>query len=117
VYYFRIFRYATDIGLILAPNPQFLILVGVFRGIRLVSQDVSYSAFIYELVPLEKRGRWIAISSLLAGFSGAVATPLGGWLYESFAPEALFVFLTLFDLFVIMPLFSRIPEKPKISQT
>ena len=117
VYYFRIFRYATDIGLILAPNPQFLILVGIFRGIRLVSQDVSYSAFIFELVPLEKRGRWIAISSLLAGFSGAIATPLGGLLYENFAPEALFVFLTLFDLLVIMPIFSRIPEKPRTGHT
>jgi MFS family permease len=113
VYYFRVFRYATDIGLILAPNPQFLILVGVFRGIRLVSQDVSYTAFIFELVPLEKRGRWIAISSLLAGISGALATPLGGLLYETFAPEALFIFLTLFDLLIIMPIFSRIPERQK----
>ncbi len=117
VYYFRIFRYATDIGLILAPSPQFLVLVGVFRGIRLVSQDVSYSAFIFELVPLEKRGRWIAISSLLAGFSGAIATPLGGFLYESFAPEALFIFLTLFDLLIIMPIFSRIPERRKVKQS
>lgn len=111
VYYFRIFRYATDIGLILAPTPSFLIMVGVFRGIRLVAQDVSYQAFIYELVPLPKRGRWIAVSSLLGGLSGIVATPLGGYLYEHVAPEVPFILLTLFDLCVIMPLFARIPER------
>lgn len=110
VYYFRVFRYATDIGLILAPNPQFLILVGVFRGVRLIAQNVSYQAFIYELVPLEKRGRWIAISSLLNGISSAIATPLGGFIYEHVSPEFPFIFLTLFDLFVIMPIFSKIRE-------
>jgi MFS family permease len=78
VYYFRAFRYATDIGLILAPNPQFLVLVGVFRGARLIAQEVAYNAFIYELVPLEKRGRWIALSALVSGVFGAIATPLGG---------------------------------------
>jgi MFS family permease len=111
VYYFRAFRYATDIGLILAPNPQFLVLVGVFRGVRLISQEVSYRAFIYELVPLEKRGRWIALSALVSGVFGAIATPLGGFLYEHVAPELPFVIVTLFDLFVIMPIFSRIPAK------
>ena len=117
VYYTRIFRYATDIGLILAPNPQFLILVGVFRGIRLIAQDVSYQTFIFELVPLQKRGRWIAINSLVGGLFGIVATPLGGYLYENITPELPFIIITLFDLFVIMPLFARIPERRPPAQT
>ncbi|MEM2094932.1 MAG: MFS transporter, partial [Candidatus Bathyarchaeia archaeon] len=72
VYIFRPIRYAADIGLILVPDATMLPIVQFIRGFRLVSQEVSWTAFSHELVPIDKRIRYVAVTTLVNGI-GAFA--------------------------------------------
>ncbi len=116
VYLFRPVRYAADIGLILAPNASWLPLVQFIRGFRLVSQEVSWTAFTHELVPINNRIRYVAVTTLVNGIGAFAAALLGSFLWENVWPESLFIFVTVFDACVVMPLFARIPERRKLDQ-
>jgi len=116
VYLFRPVRYAADIGLILVPNAWMLPIVQFIRGFRLVSQEVSWTAFSHELVPIDKRIRYVAVTTLVNGIGAFAAALLGSYLWENVWPESLFIFVTIFDACVVMPLFARIPERRRLDE-
>ena len=116
VYLFRPVRYAADIGLILVPNAMWLPVVQFIRGFRLVSQEVSWTAFTHELVPINKRIRYVTVTTLVNGIGAFAAALLGSYLWENVLPESLFIFVTVFDACVVMPLFARIPERRKLDE-
>ncbi len=109
----RPFFYASYILLILAP-PQaswVLLLAWSCRGVMMSSR--SWMTMSMEMVPQKFRGRWTGFLSLLSNAIRVPAMLLGGYLYESGNPELVFIIPVLVDLFVRMPMLTRIPETMK----
>ncbi len=109
----RPFFYASYILLILAPPEAswMLLLAWSCRGVMMSSR--SWMTMSMEMVPQKFRGRWTGFLSLLSNAIRVPAMLLGGYLYESGNPELVFIIPVLVDLFVRMPMLTRIPETMK----
>jgi MFS family permease len=109
----RPFFYASYILLILAPPEAswVLLLAWSCRGVMMSSR--SWMTISMEMVPQKFRGRWTGFLSLLSNAIRVPAMLLGGYLYESGNPELVFIIPVLVDLFVRMPILTRIPETLK----
>ena len=109
----RPFFYASYILLILAPPEAswVLLLAWSCRGVMMSSR--SWMTMSMEMVPQKFRGRWTGFLSLLSNAIRVPAMLLGGYLYESGNPELVFIIPVLVDLFVRMPMLTRIPETMK----
>ena len=109
----RPFFYASYILLILAPPGAswVLLLAWGCRGVMMSSR--SWMTMSMEMVPQKYRGRWTGLLSLLSNAIRVPAMLLGGYLYESGYPELVFIIPVLVDLFVRMPMLTRIPETMK----
>ena len=109
----RPFFYASYILLILAPPEAswMLLLAWSCRGVMMSSR--SWMTMSMEMVPQKFRGRWTGFLSLLSNAVRVPAMLLGGYLYESGNPELVFIIPVLVDLFVRMPMLTRIPETMK----
>ncbi len=109
----RPFFYASYILLILAPPEAswVLLLAWSCRGVMMSSR--SWMTMSMEMVPQKFRGRWTGFLSLLSNAVRVPAMLLGGYLYESGNPELVFIIPVLVDLFVRMPMLTRIPETMK----
>ncbi len=49
------------------------------------------SAWVANLAPLPLRGRYMAVFSLMWGLSLGLVSPLGGWVYDRWSPQVLWV--------------------------
>lgn len=109
----RPFFYASYILLILAPPEAswVLLLAWSCRGVMMSSR--SWMTMSMEMVPQKFRGRCTGFLSLLSNSIRVPAMLLGGYLYESGNPELVFIIPVLVDLFVRMPMLTRIPETMK----
>ncbi|MCW4035662.1 MAG: MFS transporter [Candidatus Bathyarchaeota archaeon] len=114
---FFLLRPVTYLGtllMILAPRPEYLIVVGLLGavGMRGGAGGVSFTPFItmhWEMVPGEKRGRWFGIEGLMSIMS-IPATLLGGILWQyGFMTETLLLPIILEALFVI-PILITVPD-------
>ena len=115
------FRSAAYLGtalLVLAPGPEYLVLVGLLGAIALGSGDggglasVGFTPFItmfWEMVPPEKRGRWFGIEGLL-NISTIPASMVGGFLWERGLMVEVLIIPVLLELLIVMPLLASIPD-------
>ncbi len=106
--------------LVLAPNPEYLVIVGFLGAIALGVggggggglSSVGFTPFItmfWEMVPTEKRGRWFGIEGLL-NITTIPASYIGGILWErGFMTEVLMIPVVL-EILIVLPLFASIPE-------
>lgn len=110
----RPFSYLGTFLLILAPNPQFLIPVGVLGVLGLMGGmgSVSFIPFItmyWEMVPAEKRGRWFGFT----GIFNIVTVPayiLGGFLWQAGLMELVLLLPVLIEMLAVIPIIMRIPD-------
>jgi MFS family permease len=100
---------AANIALILAPNPQWLILSGFLMGFRMIAA-FSYGSMTPELVPYECMGRWRGLIGLFTGLASIPAPIIGGLIWERLGPEWVFISITAIDLFIRTPLLYTVPE-------
>jgi len=114
---FFLLRPLTYLGtmlMILAPRPEYLILVGVLGavGMRGGAGGVSFTPFItmhWEMVPGEKRGRWFGMEGLIS-MATIPATILGGFLWQyGYMREVLLIPIVLEVLFVF-PILMTVPD-------
>ena len=114
---FFLLRPITYLGtslLILAPRPEYLIVVGLLGavGMRGGAGGVSFTPFItmhWEMVPREKRGRWFGIEGLIS-IMAIPATLLGGILWQyGFMTENLLLPIFLESL-VVIPILITVPD-------
>jgi MFS family permease len=114
---FLLLRPITYLGtflMILAPRPEFLILVGFLGaiGMRGGAGSVSFTPFItmhWEMVPEEKRARWFGVEGFMSIFS-IPATFLGGVMWEyGYMREVLLLPILIEALFVI-PILLTVPD-------
>jgi len=67
-----------------------------------------------ELVPAEKRGRWLGITSTMASIIRIPAPIIGGIIYQSVNPGLLFLIPFLLELLVRVPIcYLKVPETLK----
>jgi MFS family permease len=100
---------AANIALILAPTPNWLLLVGFLMGFRMIA-TFSYGSMTPELVPPDCMGRWRGILGFFTGLASIPAPIIGGLIWERFNPEWVFIFITVVDILVRTPLLYVVPE-------
>ncbi len=101
--------WVSNLMLIWAPGPIFLVMAGVLQGFINVNLVVT-GAMNFELVPPEQMGRWIGISRFFRMLSAAAAAYLAGAIWDNIGPHYLFLMVAALDIFVRIPLLIGMPE-------
>jgi MFS family permease len=116
-YVFRPFAYLGTILLVLAPRPEYLVIVGLLGYIGLAGGGgglggVSFVPFItmnFEMVPEAKRGRWLGI----LGFFNILSFPasvLGGVLWQQGLMIEVLLLPIVLEVVIALPLLRTIPD-------
>lgn len=100
--------------LLVAPNPQILLLTGFLGTLGLMGgfSDISFTPLItmfWEVVPTEKRGRWFGLTGIL----DALAVPaflIGGFLWQEGFKELVLTLPLLIEATAVIPLLFMVPE-------
>ena len=101
--------YLWMLMVVLAPNPQWLIVAWIFRGIG--GSSNAFEALGLELVPAERRGRWLGITSTFGSILRIPAPIIGGFLYKGANPSLIFLVPLAVDLCLRAPLIAfKVPE-------
>ena len=107
--------------LVVAPGPEYLVLVGLLGAIALGGGagggggglgSVGFTPFItmfWEMVPHEKRGRLFGVEGLL-NISAIPASLVGGLLWERGLMVEVLLIPVLLELLVVLPLLASIPD-------
>jgi MFS family permease len=103
------FFWASNLMLILAPNPGFLIAAGVLQGFFYVHGTVA-GAMGFELVPPEQMGRWIGIMRFFRLMFAAGLAYLAGAIWDNIGPEYVFLTAMGLDILIRVPLLIGMPE-------
>lgn len=97
------------IVLILAPNPFWLILAWAFRGMSMSGN--AYQTWMLELVPPNKRGRWLGITNTFNSIVRIPAPIIGGIIFRDINPSFIFVIAIILEVFLRIPLsYYKVPE-------
>jgi len=115
---FRPILYLGTLWLILAPSPEYLIVVGLLGaiGLRVGTEGsgiggLGFTPFMlmsWEMVPAEKRGRWHVVMNIFNVLS-IPASILGGFLWQQGFLMAVLLLPLLLDI-LFMPILLTVPE-------
>jgi MFS family permease len=114
----RPISYLGTLLLILAPSPEYLIVVGLLGAVTLGEGiaggigGVSFTPFItmfWEIVPEEKRGRWFGIEGLM-NISTIPASILGGILWRQGLMTEVLLLPILLEALVVIPILTTVPD-------
>jgi MFS family permease len=101
--------WASNLILIWAPSPMFLVAAGVLQGFININLVVT-GAMNFELVPAEQMGRWVGISRFFRMLLAAVTALLAGAIWDNIGPQYLFLIVVGLDIFIRIPLLMGMPE-------
>ena len=101
--------WASNLMLIWAPSPGFLIAAGVLQGFFVIISIVTM-AMTFEMVPPEQMGRWMGIVRFFRMLLAAGAAYLAGAIWDSIGPQYVFLAVIGFDLLIRIPLLIGMPE-------
>ena len=105
-------RFLFFLILVFAPHPSWLILAWACRGIS--RGGSSYQTWMLELVPPEKRGRWLGVTNTVNSLVRIPAPIIGGMLYESVNPGLIFLIPIVLEVIIRLPIvFLKVPETLK----
>jgi len=97
---------------ILAPNPLWLLVSWLLRGVAL--STTAYDTLFLELVPAEQRGRWMGLSNTFSAMVRIGAPILAGFMYDSSYPWLVFAVPLVVDMFIRIPILHLwVPETMK----
>ena len=99
----------ANLILIWAPSPIWLLVSGFLMGFRMIAA-FSYGSMTPELVPPDCLGRWRGLIGFVTGLMSIPAPVIGGFIWERFGPEWVFMLITVLDLLVLTPLLYTVPE-------
>lgn len=99
----------ASILFVLAPAPEYLLLVGLLLGFRMIA-TFAYGSMTPELVPRDCIGRWRGLIGLCTGLATIPAPVIGGLIWEYLGPGWVFIIPTLIDVFIMLPLIYTVPE-------
>ena len=101
--------WASNLILVWAPNPVFLILAGVLQGFYYIGGPIS-AAMERELVPAEQMGRWLGIARSFRLLLNACLTFVSGLIWDRIGPQYVFLTYIGLDLVLRIPLLISMPE-------
>lgn len=101
--------WASNLLLIWAPSPLFLVLAGVLLGFANIIGPVS-GAIEMELFSAEEMGRWIGINRLVKAIFGAAMAFIAGLIWDGLGPQYVFLIYVGIDLVLRIPLLISMPE-------
>ena len=105
-------RFLFFLILVYAPHPSWLILAWACRGISMSGS--SYQTWMLELVPAEKRGRWLGVTNTINSLVRIPAPIIGGMLYEGANPGLIFLIPVILEAAIRLPIvYFKIPETLK----
>ena len=99
----------SNIMLILAPTPAFLVLAGILQGFHYIGSPIA-GAIERELVPAENMGRWIGITRFFKMILGGILALTAGIIWDKFGPEYIFITFMSIELLIRFPLLMSLPE-------
>ena len=110
----RPLTYLGTLLMILAPRPEYLILVGLLGavGMKGGAGGVSFTPFItmhWEMVPGERRGRWFGVEGLMS-VATIPATIIGGILWQYGLMREVLLIPIILEIVVVFPLLVTIPD-------
>ena len=109
LYFMAPFFWVSNVMLIWAPTPLFLVAAGVLQGFITINLVVT-GAMNFELVPPEQMGRWTGISRFFRMLLAAVTAYVAGAIWDNIGPQYLFLIVGGLDMFVRIPLLIGMPE-------
>jgi MFS family permease len=101
--------WVSNLLLVWAPNPTFLIIAGILQGFFYIGGPIA-AAMERELVPPEQMGRWLGITRLFRMFLNACLAFLCGIIWDKVGPQYVFLLFVLLDLVFRVPLLISMPE-------
>jgi MFS family permease len=102
--------WASNLLLVYAPYPGFLIFSGVLFGFQNITSIAVLASIRAELVPVECLGRWIGVLSLFGGLASITASIMGGFIWENLGSAYIFLIPVIIDLLVRLPAIASMPE-------
>jgi MFS family permease len=99
----------SNLMLILAPSPLFLVIAGILQGFYFIGAPIG-AAIEREMVPPEQMGRWIGITRFFKMATSAVLALFAGIIWDRIGPQYIFLFFVGIDLTIRLPLLISIPE-------
>ncbi len=101
--------WASNLVLIWAPRPEFLITAGILQGFYYICATIN-GAMSFELVPREQMGRWIGLMRFCRLLLSSVTALIGGVIWDTLGPQYVFLAVMGLDLFIRLPLLIGMPE-------
>lgn len=101
--------WTSNVLLVLAPNPAFLLLAGILQGFYYIGSPISM-AMERELVPADQMGRWLGITRCSRMLAGACMAFLAGVVWDRLGAQYVFLTFVGIDLLLRMPLLLGMPE-------
>jgi MFS family permease len=99
----------SNVILIFAPSPSFLIIAGILQGFYFIGSSIT-AALERELVPPEQMGRWIGITRFFKMVLSAILALTAGIIWDRVGPQYPFITFLSIDLLIRMPLLISMPE-------
>ncbi len=99
----------SNLMLVLAPSPVFLLIAGILQGFFFIGGPIA-SAIERELVPPEQMGRWLGINRFFRMVLSAILALTAGIIWDKIGPQYIFIAFVGIDLLIRMPLLISIPE-------
>jgi MFS family permease len=101
--------WASNLTLIWAPGPKFLIAAGILQGFYFVSATIT-GAMTFELAPAEQMGRWLGIIRFVRLLLSTGSAYAAGVIWDNLGPPYVFLAAIGLDLFIRIPLLIGMPE-------
>ncbi len=101
--------WASNLMLIWAPSPAFLIAAGVLQGFFFICATIT-GAVSVELVSPEQMGRWLGIIRFFRMLLGAGSAFIAGAIWDNIGPQYVFLAFIGLDLFIRIPFLIGMPE-------
>jgi len=102
----------SNVMLIWAPTPAFLILAGILQGFYYIGVPIA-AAIERELVPAEHMGRWIGVNRFSKMTLSAILALTAGLIWDKIGPQYIFIAFVGIELLTRVPLLISIPETLK----
>jgi MFS family permease len=101
--------WASNLVLVWAPTPAFLIIAGVLQGFFNIGGPIS-AAVERELVPADQMGRWIGFTRFSRMLLNACLAFAAGIIWDKIGPQYVFIIYVGIDLVIRVPLLISMPE-------
>ena len=99
----------SNLMLVWATTPAFLLIAGILQGFYYIGSPIS-AAMERELVPPEQMGRWLGIVRFSRMLLNALIAVISGFIWDRIGPQYVFLGFIALDLILRAPLLIRMPE-------